>query len=375
VALESAFVSPIIPYLSIYFGIKESSVVYVNLGFSLVGLLSPFFGMLADKHGKRRAIISSMIFFAIGAFISGWATSPFFFAIGRLIIGIGNLTLGATLVSYVSDFIPYSNRGRSAGILRVAFAISMLISPIFSTNIVKHLDLRYLYWSTALFSLIVLFLSFKLPESHNEDQSDSSSLNISEVISIMRNPITIEFLLIQFLLVISPIILYNFLAIWLKNNFHLGQDIIGYVFTLAAIGTLVGVLLSSALSDKVGKMKFAKLSFILMTVSLIPIPYVNSIYIVIPLLIIYTIGLDGGWSAFQAVASEIYPKRRTVFMTLLYFMNSVCSLIFILLGPSLFNLGGYTLIVWISIITSILSIAILFRVSSNKELQRRLGMD
>ena len=372
IAFESSFISPIIPYLSGYFNIKESSVIYINIGFSLVGLLSPFFGMLVDKYGKRKAMMVSLMFFVLGTIIGGWAPNPLFFALGRMVIGVGNVTLGATLLSYISDFIPYSKRGRAAGILRIAFALSIMLSPIYSTNMVKYLNLTYLYWSTTIFGIIVLLLSFRLPEDINTDDSTLVTLNLKEVFTIMKNPITIGFLTFQFLIVISPIVVYSFLAIWLKNSFNISQDQIGYVFTLAAIGTVLGVVLSAAFSDRIGKVRFAKISFVLMTLSLAPVPYVKSIYFAVILIILYTIGLDGGWSAFQTISSEVYPKRRTVFMTLLFFMNSICSLLFILIGPTLFDFGGYLLIIWIATITSGLSLVILFRLFSNSDVKKRL---
>lgn len=372
IGLETGFISPIVPYLSKYFDIKESSVIYLNTGFSFIGLLSPFFGIIADKYGKRKIILIALVLFLLGTIITGWAPSPLVFAFGRMVIGIGNITLTASLLSYISDFVPYSKRGRAAGVLRIAFAMAILISPMYSSLIVEYLNLNYLYWSVSLVTLVILLLSFKLPADDNVDEEDAKSLNFKEVINIMKNPITIEFLLVQFLIVISPIVMFNYLAIWLKETFLLSQGNIGYIFTLAALGTVLGVVLSTSFSDKIGKMRFAKIFFILMTFSLAPLPYLKSIYLVIVIAFIYSLGLDGGWSAFQTVCSEIYPRRRTVFMTLIHFVGSICSLTFTLIGPSLFDLGGYRLVIGIATISSILALMIFNHLSNSEEVQKKL---
>ncbi|WP_427338341.1 MFS transporter [Caloranaerobacter sp. DY30410] len=366
ISLEASFISPIIPYLADYFSIRESSVIYLNLGFSTIGLFSPLFGMAADKYGKKNAIIFAILAFLSGTVITGWAPSPVIFGLGRMLIGIGNITLTTTLLSYISDFIPYENRGKGAGILRIAFAIAILLSPIYSTNMVKYFNIHYLYWSVSILSIIILFLAIKLPKDHNEHISCSSELNFKEVIAITKKPITIKFLIIQFLLILAPILMFNYLSIWLKHNFNLNQSHIGYVFTLTALGTVIGVTIAAILSDKIGKIKYSILSFILMTLVLAPLPYIKSIHLVIPLTFLYALGLDGGWSAFQTICSEIYPNRRTVFMTLLYFVISICSLLFTIIGPSLFELGGYKLVIGIGTISNILSVILLIDVSKDK---------
>ncbi|WP_069649880.1 MFS transporter [Caloranaerobacter ferrireducens] len=366
ISFESSFISPIVPYLADYFSIRESSVIYLNLGFSTIGLFSPLFGMAADKYGKKNAIVFAILTFLSGTVITGWSPSPVIFGLGRMLIGIGNITLTTTLLSYISDFIPYENRGKGAGILRIAFAIAILLSPIYSTNMVKYFNIHYLYWSVSILSIMILFISIKLPKDHDEHISCSSDLNFKEVISITKKPITIKFLIIQFLLILAPIFMFSYLSIWLKHNFNLNQSYIGYVFTLTALGTVIGVTIAAILSDKIGKMKYGILSFILMTLVLAPLPYIKSIYLVIPLTFLYALGLDGGWSAFQAICSEIYPNRRTVFMTLLYFVISVCALLLTIIGPSLFELGGYKLVIGIGTISNILSIILLIDVSKDK---------
>ena len=53
-------------------------------------------------------------------------------------------------------------------------------------------------------------------------------------------------------------------------------------------------------------------------------------------------------------------------MTLLYFVISVCSLLLTIIGPSLFELGGYKLVIGIGTISNILSIILLIDVSKDK---------
>lgn len=374
IALEMNFVNPIIPYLASYFGIQESSVIYLNLGFSITGLLVPFAGLAADKYGKKKSIIFSILCFILGTLINGLANSSLLFAIGRTLIGLANFSLSASILSYVSDYMPYSKRGRAAGILRIAFAAAIIVSPTYGTYMTKLPGLKFLYLPLTAISVVILILLFKLPESEKVVQGDEKKNDLAEIVSVLKNPITIRFLAVQFFLMSGPVLLFNYLSIWLSNSFLLNQDSIGYVYTLISVGTVSGIIISTILSDKVGKVRFARIGFTLMVLALFPIPYFGALYLVIIFAVLFTLGLDGGWSAYQAIASEIYPNNRTLFMTLISFVSSATILIFTVIGPSLYNYGGFKLVMGISAVSTAISLAVFINTIRDKSFKEKFDI-
>ena len=100
-----------------------------------------------------------------------------------------------------------------------------------------------------------------------------------------------------------------------------------------------------------------------MLVTLIPIGFVKSLKIIVGSLTLFTIGLDGGWTAYQTLCSEINPEKRGTFMSLFYTVNAIAVTTYSILGPVLYNLGGYKLLVIISIIATSLALNILYSMS------------
>ena len=361
VSMELNTVSPITPYLATYFNIADSSVISLSLGFSLIGFYVPFFGLWADKHGKKKYISLSLVSFIIGALISGFSSTPLIFALGRTFLGFGYFSLNASVISYISDFVPYNKRGRASGILRIAFGIAILISPLYGTFIVNTFDnIKGIYMPFAIIAFICLILLNKLPESK---QTNNKSINTKDVLDIIKDPMGLKLLIIQFLSITSPYIFFSYLGVYLSNDFNLSQLNIGLTYTILGCGTVIGVTLSTFISDKIGKEKFTKIFYTLMVIAIIPIAYVKSIPAFIILATLYAIGIDGGWSAYQAICTEAFPEKRTTFMTLLSFTNALMISLFSIIGPYLYALNGYKLILTISSISSALALLIFLNVT------------
>ncbi|MDY0235152.1 MAG: MFS transporter [Gudongella sp.] len=361
IAMEMNFIGPLAPFFSNYFDIKASQVVYFNLGYSLVGIFVPIFGVWADRFGNKKLISYSLFLFLIGTLISGFAPSALVFLLGRILIGLGYFSLSGTMMSYVSEFVDYKNRGKASGILRTAFGFAIFASPIYTAILTtRFANLQSIYLPISILAVVALLLLTKLPET---ELIEDSKLNIEEFLSILKNPSTIKVLISLFLIITAPATLYNFLSIHLSTEFGLTQGQIGLTYSTFAIGTMLGILTATFLADKYGKLTFARVFFTIMIIGLLPIAYVKSVAIAIMLTFMFAFGLDGGWTAYQAFASEIYPKKRSTFMSLFYTVNAAVITVYSLLGPFLYDLGGLRLTTGVGFISSLIALIILFRLS------------
>src|SRR5699024_934796 len=104
--------------------------------------------------------------------------------------------------------------------------------------------------------------------------------------------------------------------------------------------------------DKIGKEKLAKISYSLVFISLIGVFISKNLSFTISSLILMAFGLDSGWTAYQTLLSEIEPSKRGIVMSLLYTTNAIAVTVFSILGPIFYNIGGYKLLIILSIITN-----------------------
>lgn len=362
IATEMNLISPLAPFLSQYFNIRDSSVVLFNLGYSIVGIFVPYLGILADKYGKKRILKLSLIIFVVGTIGTSIANNPILFALGRVLIGLGYFSLSGTNLSYISEFITYENRGKASGILRVAFGLAIFVSPIYGTSLInKFSNISSVYLPLAALGLIAYVLLLKLPETK---KSPHIKINIQELISILKDPVSLKVLISLFLILTAPFMMFNFLGIYLSSNFNLSQIEIGIVYSIIAIGTISGIIIATVYSDKVGKLRLSKILFGIMVLAQIFIPYLSNLYIVIALAVFFACGLDGGWTAYQTFSSEIQPEKRGTFMSLFYTVNAFSITLFSVIGSIIYNFGGYKLAVGLGTIFSAIAMIILFNINT-----------
>lgn len=356
ITTEMNLIAPLAPYLSNYFGIKDSSVIFFNIGFSLVGLLVPILGAFADKYGKKKSIIISLSLFTTGTILSGLSKQPIIFALGRIFIGVGYFALSGLNLSYLSEFVPYETRGKASGILRIAFGIAILISPVYATSLIdKYDNLLSIYLPLAIIGALSLLLMVILPET---EKNKEIKLELVELIAIIKKPVNFKALLVAFLFLVTPLFLMTFLGIYLSNNFNLSQLDIGYVYTIIALGTMLGVVLAGLFVDKIGKEKLTKIFYGLVTVALVGLIFFQTLPLIIASMVLMTMGLDAGWTSYQTLLSEIEPSKRGIYMSLLYTVNAVAVTLFSILGPVLYTIGGYSLLIVLSILANLMALKI-----------------
>ena len=361
IAMEMNFIGPLAPYLAGYFGIRDSQVVYFNLGYSAVGLLVPLFGVWADKYGTKRLISYALALFLSGTLLSAFSSSAISFALGRVLIGLGYFSLSGTTMSYISEFVDYKKRGMAAGILRTAFGLAIFSSPLYTSYLTGRFNsLRSIYLPLSALAVLSLLMLWKLPET---EKSESSKLDLDEFISILKHPRTIKVLASLFLIITAPTMLYNFLSIHLSQEFNMAQQEIGIAYSLIALGTIAGIGAATFLADRVGKLRFSRYFFGLMVLSLIPIAHVPVATVAVALSAVFAFGLDGAWTSYQAFSSEIQPEKRGTFLSLFYTVNALTITLYSIVGPFLFDIGGLKLTTALGLAASSIALVILFRLS------------
>lgn len=362
VATEMAIIGPLAPFLATYFSIDQGMVMILNLGYSAVGFFVPYLGIFADKFGKKRSLTISLIFFILGSLVGAISRSALIFGFARIFIGFAYFSISAANLSYLSEFISYKNRGKASGILRISFSISILLSPVMATYLISRFNhLGIIYLPMAILAFICILGLKKLPETK---LYPDIVLNKSEFFSILKDPNAKKMLLSVFLILTSPTLLLNYLGIYLSNEFKMSQVNIGLIYTIIGVGTILGSLFAAAFSDRLGKLRLSKFLFLIVLVALLPIPYLGSAAVVVILSTLFTFGLDGGWTSYQAFGSELIPEKRGTFMSLIYTMNAITITFYSIFAPIFYKIAGFQFVISVATMSTLLAILIVFRLDA-----------
>ncbi|TJX65158.1 MFS transporter [Soehngenia saccharolytica] len=365
IALEMNFIGPLAPFLSSFFGIKGSNVILLNLGYSLSGMFVPIIGYLSDKYGKKRFILSGLMFFILGSVICGFSSNAILFSIGRVLIGISYFTLMSTMLSYLSDFINYENRGKANGIMRFSFALAILTSPVYASFIVnKYNNLKFVYYPLALIAIIPFITLIFLPDSR---KMSTPNVQLRNIFDIAKKPKNLQILTSLFLIITAPTLIYNYLGLHLSTNFSFNQSKIGSFYSLIAIGTILGVISSAIFSDKVGNLNYSKLFFCLVIISLLPIGFTNNLLILAIASFVFALGLDGGFSAFQTYITEVEKEMRGTFLSLMYTVNALTITFYSLTASKIYEFGGMKIVSIISFVFIVVSLYLIHNLDNIKQ--------
>src|SRR5580765_6548619 len=123
------------------------------------------FGFIADRVGRKRALMLSILTYSICSFASGLATSVVMLAVFRFILGLGmggEWNTGATLVA---ETWPTELRAKAISIVQSSWAIGYALAA-FAVGIVLHYaDWRMAFFVGILPALVVLWIRRGVPES------------------------------------------------------------------------------------------------------------------------------------------------------------------------------------------------------------------
>jgi len=135
------------------------------------------FGFIADRLGRKRALMLSILTYSGCSFASGLATSVLMLAVFRFILGLGmggEWNTGATLVA---ETWPTELRAKAISIVQSSWAIGYALAAL-AVGIVLHFaNWRMAFFVGILPALVVLWIRRGVPESEMWQQRHSRSGN------------------------------------------------------------------------------------------------------------------------------------------------------------------------------------------------------
>lgn len=130
-------------------------------------------GSLGDRVGRRRIFAIGIIIFAIASAFCGFATSPNFLIIARIVQALGGAMLGPASLAIITAYFDERQRGKAFGFWSGASAITVALGPLAGAILVQYASWRWLFFINIPVAALTLFVLFaKVPESHDEGAGD-----------------------------------------------------------------------------------------------------------------------------------------------------------------------------------------------------------
>jgi MFS family permease len=144
---------------------KATSGFLATLTLLASGIGGVMFGFLADRIGRKRALMLSILTYSICSFASGLATSILMLAAFRFVLGLGmggEWNTGATLVA---ETWPTHLRAKAISIVQSSWAIGYALAALVAGIVLQYASWRMVFFVGILPALVTLWIQSRVPES------------------------------------------------------------------------------------------------------------------------------------------------------------------------------------------------------------------
>jgi MFS transporter, putative metabolite:H+ symporter len=158
-----------LPQIQDQFGLTGNESTFLALAIGLIGYAvgSLLIGSLADRFGRFRLLIVTIVLTAIGSFGDAASQSLVMLVVFRFVTGMG---VGADLnlvSTYIGEMAPARLRGRISVLTFLVGIIGQAVTPLIALALIPslHNGWRWLFIIGGIIAVIALVARFELPES------------------------------------------------------------------------------------------------------------------------------------------------------------------------------------------------------------------
>src|SRR5258706_4926570 len=129
------------------------------------GIGGLMFGFVADRIGRKRALMLSILTYSVCSFASGLSQSVVMLAAFRFILGLGmggEWNTGATLVA---ETWPTPLRARALALVQSSWAIGYALAAFVAWVVLRRWNWRAVFFVGVLPALVILWIRKGVPES------------------------------------------------------------------------------------------------------------------------------------------------------------------------------------------------------------------
>ena len=277
--------------------------------------------MFADHFDRKKFLLFNFTGFIIGTFFC--AISPNFTTLlmARIIAGAFGGILNASVLSLVSDLIPFERRGTAMGVVMSAFSISSIFGVPTGLYIANLFDWHAAFYFICIIGIIFWILSFMILPSVKVRTAETSFReklrNFGTILS--QKDYLLSFSLTS-VLGFGVFMIVPFIAPYLVKNVGIKETELPFIYFIGGICTIISARLIGRFCDKIGSFKVFRAVAI---ISIFPMLGLTNLPAGIPLWIaliatsLFTMFGSGRFiPAMTLVSAVVKPQERGTFMSL-----------------------------------------------------------
>ncbi|MFG3349034.1 MFS transporter [Streptomyces sp. NPDC048018] len=303
--------------IAAYFGLDKGQtglLTTVTLVVSAVG--GALAGVLADRIGRVRALMITVVTYALFTVLCGFAPDYGTLMVFRALQGLGfggEWAVGAILVA---EYASARHRGRTLGGVQSAWAAGWALAVVVYTLVFRFVDAdtawRVMFWTGALPALLVVYVRRNVQDAPQAAEVRRASADRGSFTAVFKGPL-LRTTLFAVLLSTGVQGGYYTLATWvptyLKTERGLTVVGTGGYLTFLISGAFVGYLTGGHLTDRLGRKKNIALFAVLSAVAVLVYTRIPDGANTLLLVLGFPLGfcMSAIFSGFGSFLAELYP--------------------------------------------------------------------
>src|SRR5579863_1875884 len=315
--------------LAVQFQTKVSAIteaIFLTLAMRPIGAF--LFGLIADRFGRRPALMIDIIAYSVFERASAFAPSLKLFLIMRAFFGIamgGEWGVGAALAF---ESLPAEGRGFFSGLLQEGYVVGYLMAALVYGTLFPVVGWRGMFVIGALPAFLVIYIRTKVDESPAWLQGRVSR----QAESRLGKDISAH--LGNFLFLVVLMFAFNSFShgtqdlypTFLQKNHQFSPQIVGLIAIVYNVGALLGGILFGTWSERIGRRRAIVIAAIL-AVPVIPLwAYSHTVPMLALGGFLMQFMVQGAWGVVPAHLNELSPPAvRATFPGFAYQLGNFFS--------------------------------------------------
>ena len=150
---------------------KEMGVTPATAGYmvssALFGMMfgAIFLGTVADKIGRRWAIVICIVLFSAFTAAAGMTTDPVSFSVTRFLAGLGIGGVMPNVVAQMTEYSPRKMRSTLVTLMFSGYAVGGMLAAVLGKGLIESYGWSYVFFAAAAPMVLIPFVLKSLPES------------------------------------------------------------------------------------------------------------------------------------------------------------------------------------------------------------------
>jgi len=377
------FVYPFLGVVAVDVGLGAGAEGLLITALAVGGMLVPTATrlLLGERDAPRGSSVRGLVALALGTLLLGLAAPPAagiagwlgisVALVGMVVLGVAKPLVDVGSMTYVSARIPYARRGRALSIMELTWAGGLLLlAPAGALAEATS-------WQVALLLLGGLSLAAVplLRRWMDDDAATRTLLARTRAEALAAEPEVsdeqaavdhqrnrgsmIRFLVVVLLLFAGLELTFGVVGLWLEDVQQVEVGLLGVFTAIGALGELIGSGFVAAVGDRIGKPRTTGIGLVACAAGFAWLGVAPTLPLALVGLAVGLFGSETAIVAAIALASEVDPHRRGIFLGRMVAASSVSRALAGAAGPMLLLRAGIGANTAISAVAALLAVVVL----------------